>query len=277
MFCGFNILETLEKLSIPSYEENNSCNNNNTNNDCDNENMAVASTPTTSTTCTQSNYNFVINRHTKTPKTPTATTTITTTSPSPPLSTTTTTSSNITLPLNLPSADCVDAVMNHAPVAHRLPVTDHQFIPLHESELCNSEDSSLSDGDKTLVDTAPDLADISSTNNSPSCSDAHLSDYDISSGANFNMILDNCPLTTVAQRSYYFKATPYEQPGNEECPDPQRMLKVHVDTGMIMANLKLALEPHIRVPKEYFKIFRMPSLDGETECTRLTESVSTFK
>lgn len=216
----------------------------------------------TTTTATIQNDNVGINRQIKTPKT------------SPTITSPTTAMPNLSLPVNSQSTDCVDAVMNHAPAAHRLPVIDQQFIPLHESELCNSEDSSLSDGDKTLVDTAPDLADISSTNNSPSCSEAHLSDPDIS-GANFNTILDNCPSTN--QRSYYFKATPYETPGNEERTEPQRMLKVLVDSGMIMGNLKLALEPHVRVPKEYFKIFRMPLSDAETECTRLTDCVSTFK
>lgn len=219
--------------------------NNNNNNDSENESMPIASITTTTNI-----YSNGITQSTSLGSTP-----------------------NLSLPVNS-SADCVDAVMNHAPTAHRLPVVEQQFIPLHESELCNSEDSSLSDGDKTLVDTAPDLADISSTNNSPSCSDAHLSDPDIS-GANFNTSLDNYPLSML--RSYYFKATPYETCGTEERPDPQRMLKVLVDTDMIMGNLKSALEPHVRVPKEYFKLFRMPSLDAETECTRLTETVGIFK
>lgn len=162
------------------------------------------------------------------------------------------------------------------PVPLRLRVVDQQFIPIHESETCNSEDSSLSDGDKTLVDTAPDLADISSTNNSPSGSDTHLSDPEIS-GANFNGIFDTETITSSTARPYYFKATPYEKAGDDERPTPQRMLKVLVDSGMNLAKLKLSLEPHVRVPKEYFKIFRMPSSDGETECTRLTEKVSTFK
>lgn len=257
----------MEKLAIPSYDDEmlNNNNNNNINNSNDSESESI---PTSSTAI----YNST---GIKTPTTPITTPTVTPTTT--PTTTPTSTATAATTPnASGDSADCVDAVMTHMPVPLRLRVIDQQFIPIHESETCNSEDSSLSDGDKTLVDTAPDLADISSTNNSPSCSEAHLSDPDIS-GANFNPIFDNETVPSTILRPYYFKATPYEKAGDDELPTPQRMLKVLVDSDMSLGLLKSALEPHVRVPKEYFKIFRMPSSDGETECTRLTEKVTTFK
>lgn len=157
----------------------------------------------------------------------------------------------------------------------------------HES---NSEDSSLSDGDRTLVDSTPDIADLSSTNNSPACSDTQLSspEYHSRRITDFDCDDDNETLIDNSKgRKYYFKASFLDEDAelssnlmprsaSEACNGPQKILKVLVDGGMILGNLKQLLEPFIKVPKEYFKIFRMSSLT-ETECTRLTEQLSTFK
>lgn len=88
----------------------------------------------------------------------------------------------------------------------------------------NSEDSSLSDSDRTLVDdngVVGDLADLSSTNNSPACSDTQLSspeylsrritdfcdddDDDESNACGANG--DDDDIATVKMRKYYFRAT----------------------------------------------------------------------
>lgn len=216
------------------------------------------------------------------------------------------------------SMDVVDAMMSVAPRSIS-PIVSIEYTsgtsqPIPTSTAAgepesNSEDSSLSDGDRTLVDSAPDIADLSSTNNSPACSDTQLSspeyhnrritDFDCDDDA-----ADATATVTIAKaRQYYFKAAYFNEPtvltssgsgsssmtsstsamisstlSDTDIPPakPQRMLKVLVDQCMIMGNLKRALEPFVKVPKEYFKIFRMSS-STEIECTRLTEALTTFK
>lgn len=182
------------------------------------------------------------------------------------------------------STDVVDAVMHAAP----LPVQNHTttseyyrnyHVPLPlELESC-SEDSSLSDGDRTLVDSAPDMADVSSTNNSPTCSDTQMSSMEYHSKRynDFDCDDDNDTVEVTKTRNYYFKAVYFEEPyKDDDNIKTNRMLKVLVDKGMIIGNLKRALEPYIKVPKEYFKIFKTTS-NTETECHRLTESLNIFR
>lgn len=182
------------------------------------------------------------------------------------------------------STDVVDAVMHAAP----LPVQNHTttseyyrnyHVPLPlELESC-SEDSSLSDGDRTLVDSAPDMADVSSTNNSPTCSDTQMSSMEYHSKRynDFDCDDDNDTVEVTKTRNYYFKAVYFEEPyKDDENIKTNRMLKVLVDKGMIIGNLKRALEPYIKVPKEFFKIFKTTS-NTETECHRLTESLNIFR
>lgn len=218
-------------------------------------------------------------------------------------------------------------------------------MPLIDPIESNSEENSLSDGDRTLVDSAgggPDLADLSSTNNSPACSDTQLSspeyhtrrinDFDVDENVSETI---HVTASISKARKLYFKATYFTEPsvpdgasgsgassatssvpvslmvssttsedstssssaaaaassvaataastngtsgggGGSALTKPQRMLKVLVDQAMNMGTLKRNLEPFVRVPKEYFKIFRM-SGTTETECTRLTESLTIFK
>lgn len=215
------------------------------------------------------------------------------------------------------SMDVVDAMMSAAPRSIS-PIVSIEYTsgtsqPIPTPTACgepesNSEDSSLSDGDRTLVDSAPDIADLSSTNNSPACSDTQLSspeyhnrritDFDCDDEA------DATATVTISKaRQYYFKAAYFNEQAvlnasgsgsssmtsstsamisstlsDSDIPPakPQQMLKVLVDQCMIMGNLKRALEPFVKVPKEYFKIFRMSS-STEVECTRLTEALTTFK
>lgn len=50
------------------------------------------------------------------------------------------------------------------------------------------------------------------------------------------------------------------------------------DKAMSVGKLKEFLQPYIKVPMEFFKIFKMSQMQTETECTRLTETVdNTFR
>lgn len=168
-----------------------------------------------------------------------------------------------------------------------------QYVNIHAAQIqthhhhlepeSNSEDSSLSDGDRTLVgDVSPNLSSI---NNSPACSDQHLSSPEDHTKTNgyYNGddddtdMLDMHRNAPICSRQHYFKAHYYEEPSTMESDEPMRMLKVLVHNHMIISNLKRALEPFIKVPMEYFKIFRIGAAQTETECTRLTEDLTSFK
>ncbi|KAJ6641819.1 Ubiquitin carboxyl-terminal hydrolase 47 [Pseudolycoriella hygida] len=199
-----------------------------------------------------------------------------------PMSTSSTTSLSPRPPLS-DSTDVVDAVMHAAPLSTQNHTTTSDYyrnynVPLPlELESC-SEDSSLSDGDRTLVDSAPEMADVSSTNNSPTCSDTQMSSMEYNSKRynDFDCDDDNETVEVTKARNYYFKAVYFEEPYKDvDNVKTNRMLKVLVDKGMIIGNLKRALEPYIKVPKEYFKIFKTTS-NTETECHRLTESLCIF-
>lgn len=79
-------------------------------------------------------------------------------------------------------------------------------------------------------------------------------------------------------KDYYFKATYYEEPAlDDNTEEPIRTLKVLVHRHMNIVNLKRVLEPYIKVPMEYFKIFRYSSTQNEIECTRLSENLRSFR
>lgn len=203
---------------------------------------------------------------------------------------------------NFDSVDVVDAMritQNNTQIEYTniMPLLSSPISTIESKVGCtstlelesNSEDSSLSDGDRTLVDSAPDIADLSSTNNSPACSDTQLSspEYHTRRITDFDCDDDTDTQNMYKSRKYYFKASIFDDAAvassnsmtnstGEECNKPQKILKVLVDGGMILGTLKQKLEPFVKVPKEYFKIFRMSSLT-ETECTRLTEQLSAFK
>lgn len=101
---------------------------------------------------------------------------------------------------------------------------------LHSDGECNSEDSSLSDGDRTLVESLTD-GHCSSTNNSPACSDLQMSspeettrklnDYDVDDDSDFNNVVNKI--------NYYFKATFYDENncgGEEQSAEKTKILKV---------------------------------------------------
>ncbi|XP_055315105.1 ubiquitin carboxyl-terminal hydrolase 47 isoform X3 [Sitodiplosis mosellana] len=174
--------------------------------------------------------------------------------------------------------DVVDAVMKSPPIVqldYRSATNSAHNQMEPES---NSEDSSLSDGDRTLVG---DVSPMLSASNSPACSDQHLSSPEDHTKINGDAYGDDdTDMLDVNQaaKKYYFKATYYEEPiivDNNEEPI-RRTLSVLVDSHINVANLKRVLEPYIKVPMEYFKIFRHNSSQNEIECTRLTEDLRSF-
>ncbi|XP_015186575.1 PREDICTED: ubiquitin carboxyl-terminal hydrolase 47 isoform X1 [Polistes dominula] len=127
------------------------------------------------------------------------------------------------------------------------------------SELSNSEDSSLSDSDKTLVGDTQEDDDFPPSYHPP-----------ISDNRRFDIAnqLDIHNTDSDDESEYYFKAT--------SCTNTNRkLLKVLVDKRMQLSTLKKNLEPHVGVPVEYFKVFRQCG-DGESECTCLTDKLFAF-
>lgn len=200
------------------------------------------------------------------------------------------------------SRDCVDAVCYSGPASHldMHAAGDYRRIsplpPLETTE-CNSEDSSLSDSDRTLVDMAQDdLSHISSTSHSPVCSDpgqisspddSHrgaISDCDPDNDVEMTSVPSLSPSQRLQeqqqQRSYYFRATPYFEALSSTDGEPQNMLKVLVDRSMTIGTLKRHLEPILKVSHQYFKIFygaKCTPSQKSTECTRLNDTLSIFK
>lgn len=207
--------------------------------------------------------------------------------------------------LSAVSFDCVDAMcyVNPSPVpthvnntnAHHLgpsPLADvnasgdyrrtSPLPPLEPTE-CNSEDSSLSDSDRTLVDVAQDdLSHISSTSNSPACSDPQLSSPDCDLASSDNdvemTVASNAPSILVHQparnRSNYFRATPFVDMSSSIDTETQKMIKALVDRSMTIETLKHHLQPILGVPHQYFKIFHAGNTN---ECTRMNDTLSSFK
>lgn len=163
-----------------------------------------------------------------------------------------------------PSVDVVDSVAFNAPVSS-------------SSGEC-SEDSSLSDSDRTLVDDSNFTAVDSSIPTPPSPPRGilrHSSTYDQNGND---------------ESEYFFKAVMPNQfeggasgsvdSGNENDEettdnDSQKILKVLADRRMSVNKLKIKLQPYVKIPQEYFKIFHVPSAQNENECTQLSSSLNT--
>lgn len=178
------------------------------------------------------------------------------------------------VPRHMESADVVDAVMNSPPV---IQTYDYKTtMHTHLEPESNSEDSSLSDTDRTLVG---DVSPMFSTSNSPVYSDQHLPSLDDHSKMNGDYYDDDdtVMLDVAKTKNYYFKAVSCEEPITIDRDEPVHMLKVMVHRNMTIENLKRALEPFIKVPMEFFKIFRIGSTQTEIECTYLTDDLTSFK
>lgn len=173
--------------------------------------------------------------------------------------------------------DVVDAVMNSPPLIQYVPSNkiNHCSQSVVEPE-SNSEDSSLSDSDRTLVgDVSPieSLADMQAyIDKQWSSPDEPRSNVGYGDGDGDDTDMGD---DTKASETY-FKAVYYEEPIIGDANEPTRMLKVMVHKSWNVGNLKQALEPYVKVPMEYFKIFRHTT-PSETECSRLGEKISMFK
>ncbi|CAH0547726.1 unnamed protein product [Brassicogethes aeneus] len=154
----------------------------------------------------------------------------------------------------------------------------------------NSEDSSLSDSDRTLVGDAPGgefAGDYSSTMNSPA--DQHMASPSNPAEDNFNhdvfaeeMNWDDDETRDAAGQgkdgatrepnrphNRYFKVTSVVHQ-NARC------VRILADRRMTMERLKKHLEVFVRVPVDYFKLFRQYG-NTEDEWSTLTDSLKTLK
>lgn len=143
----------------------------------------------------------------------------------------------------------------------------------------NSEDSSLSDSDRTLVGDAPGdcLALLSSSSDSPA--DQHMAspsdptedtyNPDVLGNPTEEMNWDDAEFGEPTQRcsiNYYFRAVqPLKSNQNVVVEtDGARCCKVMVDKRMNLARFKECLQAIVGVPVEYFKIYRQyPNQDEE--------------
>ncbi|XP_014476405.1 PREDICTED: ubiquitin carboxyl-terminal hydrolase 47 isoform X4 [Dinoponera quadriceps] len=127
-------------------------------------------------------------------------------------------------------------------------------------EQSNSEDSSLSDSDKTLVGDAPEDEDPRPPT---SWEPRRFRDAEISK----QFEIENWDIGD--DSDCYFKATPHMD-------STQKLLKVLVDKRMRLSTLKKELEPLVGVSVEYFKVFRLSNDTGESECSCLTEQLNSY-
>ncbi|XP_044272052.1 ubiquitin carboxyl-terminal hydrolase 47 isoform X2 [Tribolium madens] len=138
----------------------------------------------------------------------------------------------------------------------------------------NSEDSSLSDSDRTLVGDAPGECQGIFSSSSTSPADQHMTspmdptedmyNYDVLGNPSEEMHWDN-HATGVIRNATYFKVL-----NTRDCrrgvsdANYAKICKVFVDNRMTLETFKKCLESVVRVPKEYFKIYRQyPSPDEE--------------
>ncbi|XP_055909532.1 ubiquitin carboxyl-terminal hydrolase 47 isoform X2 [Eupeodes corollae] len=162
--------------------------------------------------------------------------------------------------------DVVDAVLMNGDASSEYHRRESPLPPTTTES--NSEDSSLSDGDRTLVDTN---GAMSSTSHSPQLSSPDESESPEMFHKINSILVDGPRISTAdetaAQNLYFFadkidadpppSALNGNQEDSEDCNrKPAVMYKVIVDSGMKMAQLKRHLEALIRVPGNYFKVTR---------------------
>lgn len=145
----------------------------------------------------------------------------------------------ITLHFTLPNTDAETLDKLSIPLYEPNEIIENNYITngttatttvnsnsLHSDGECNSEDSSLSDGDRTLVESLTD--GHPSTNNSSACSDLQLSspeettrkinDYGVDDDAEFKHVVNRI--------NYYFKATFYDENNCGDDVEKTKVLKV---------------------------------------------------
>ncbi|XP_055385651.1 ubiquitin carboxyl-terminal hydrolase 47 [Condylostylus longicornis] len=180
----------------------------------------------------------------------------------------------------------------------------------------NSEDSSLSDGDRTLVESNPrGSSQVSSTSHSPQLSspeDENLISNKLdgfsytekfsSRKAKGRQMLNQGISSDDEEfidfeKHLYFRACnilsvddlnknnlPNSNTDTDTEPEKKqteekvpRTLKVFVDKYMKVGSLKIALEPYVNVSAEYFKIIKKQSDPIKNECPKNQEDLSVFK
>ncbi|XP_063910893.1 ubiquitin carboxyl-terminal hydrolase 47 isoform X2 [Zophobas morio] len=138
----------------------------------------------------------------------------------------------------------------------------------------NSEDSSLSDSDRTLVGDAPGDCQGIFSSNSTSPADQHMIspmdpaedmyNYDVLGNPSEEMSWDN-NATGIMKNVTYFKVMSIKDcKRSPSDTNYAKLCKIFIDNRMTLDMFKKYLEPVVRVPKEYFKIYRQyPSPDEE--------------
>lgn len=150
----------------------------------------------------------------------------------------------------LPSTDTVDSVAFNVPC----------------SSECNSEDSSLSDSDRTLVDdsqvTPPRLRHH----------------YDQNGNDETTYFFKGIMPTLSTSSSASIDSGNENDEDTTDTSESQKILKVLADRRMSVNKLKMKLQPYVKIPMEYFKIFHVLAAQTENECTQLSVSLnSAFK
>ncbi|XP_045462425.1 ubiquitin carboxyl-terminal hydrolase 47 isoform X2 [Harmonia axyridis] len=172
---------------------------------------------------------------------------------------------------------------------HRLDIgAGDRTIPCCDGlgDQSNSEDSSLSDSDRTLVGDTPGDGMALSPNNSNSPGDQHMAsptdpsedsyNHDVLGNPSEEMHWDDHETEEEQQQnSLYFKMVYIT---NEDCGfyPFTRLCKILVDKRMTLERLKKHLEPYVKVPVNYFKVFRQYttlSIPPEDEWYKLTDTL----
>ncbi|KAL9700561.1 hypothetical protein quinque_004002 [Culex quinquefasciatus] len=154
----------------------------------------------------------------------------------------------------------------------------------------NSEDSSLSDNDRTLVE--DDLHTAAATTNG----DAHLTNGFSNGGATNGggaggfVDEDDEEETYLAEwrnNDYYFKVTPveYHNPNGDSGAEDdsssssngEKVIRVLIDKRASHGYLKYRLQPHLHVPMEYFKLIKNSGSGSQQEVTILKEELNSYK
>ncbi|KAG5876114.1 hypothetical protein JTB14_013693 [Gonioctena quinquepunctata] len=156
----------------------------------------------------------------------------------------------------------------------------------------NSEDSSLSDSDRTLIGEAPgecvylvssssnSLADQHMTSPGDPCEDTY--NYDVLGHPGEEMHWDDVETQHDVQRNahYYFKITSVFHSGEGQGGSPEttcaRCCRILADKRMTLERFKKHLEVVLRVPSEYFKIYKQNS-NLEEEWISLSDTLRSAK
>ncbi|XP_065074039.1 ubiquitin carboxyl-terminal hydrolase 47 isoform X2 [Ochlerotatus camptorhynchus] len=148
----------------------------------------------------------------------------------------------------------------------------------------NSEDSSLSDNDRTLVEDEVhtqlngDISNLHFTNGVTTNGFKDADDDDE----------EESYLAECRNNDYYFKVAPleYHNPnadsGAEEdsssnSSDSEKVIKVLIDKRANHGYLKYRLQSYLHVPMEYFKLFKNSAVSSQQEITLLKEELNAYK